>query len=229
MSQQDIAIESGSNTISYGATQTYSQCDYTITREVFNNATSEWENINTFGWYSSATDTTIVANIASADYASYRPEVFYAVRITWVSTYSEDVDGTVVEEFNIRFYDTCFSNYFTATSELLDYTYNVDSGSYKFQPSASYSTSIATGTCPLTATCEIFTDSQREWEDCNTLPYSNFYSSFNTAGGDYTIIYSSTDFMAHYSAPYDDVPYLVRITMTDPRSVRSDATYQDEF
>lgn len=110
MSQQDIAIESGSNTITYGATQTYTQCAYTITREVYNNATSEWSDITNFGWYVSATDTTIVSSIASADYAAYRPEVFYSVRITWKSTYSEQTDGTVVETFNIRFYDTCFDN-----------------------------------------------------------------------------------------------------------------------
>lgn len=123
MSQQDIAIESGTNTITYGATQTYTNCAYTIKREVFNNATSEWEDINTFGWYGTATDTTFTTSIASPDYASYRPEVFYAVRITWTSTYSEEVDGIVVEEFNIRFYDTCFSNYFTTMSDLTDYTY----------------------------------------------------------------------------------------------------------
>ena len=35
--------------------------------------------------------------------------------------------------------------------------------------------------------------------------------------------------MAHYAAPYDDVPYLVRISLTDPRSVKPEATYSDEF
>lgn len=114
-------------------------------------------------------------------------------------------------------------------SELNDYFYIVDTGAYTFEPDQSYTTSIATATCPLTVTCQIWTDSKRNWDDCNTLPYSNFYSSFSTSTGDYQIIYSSTDFMAHYPAPYDDVTYMVRITATDPRSVRPEATYYDEF
>ena len=156
--------------------------------------------------------------MSSGDYASYRPEKYYLIKSTWTSTYSERDDGYGEELFYIRFYDACYVNELTISyaNELPDVLYNIGAGSTTYTPTPT--TTVATGTCPLTATCEIYSETNRVWHSCSDSAYNSFYSSFSTTTGALTISYTTAQFRSDYSAPYDEVSYLVRITLEDTRS-----------
>ena len=88
---------------------------------------------------------------------------------------------------------------------------------------------MSTGTCPLTCTCTIYTESKREWESCSTSPYNEFYISFNTGNGAYQIRYTVSNYQSDYSSPYPDVTHLVKIRLEDPLSVSDSNWVEDTF
>ena len=154
--------------------------------------------------------------------------MYYHIRVTWQSTYSEHAtNGYVEEEFWIRFYDQCFSNTVALTTQLSDAIYSVSNNYATYTPSIS--TGVSTSTCPLTASCTIYTESKREWESCSTSPYNEFYVSFNTGTGAYQIRYTVSNYQSDYSAPYPDVMHLVKIRLEDPLSVSDSNWVEDTF
>jgi len=90
--------------------------------------------------------------------------------VQYNSTYSEVSGGFAEDTFKIWFKDPCKDNTLTAGIGLSDFVYEIDSGAKTF--SLGYTTTVATSTCPLTAVCEIFSDSKRDWDLCSA--YSQF-------------------------------------------------------
>jgi hypothetical protein len=121
------------------------------------------------------------------------------------------------------------ANTLTAGTDLSDYVYEVNQGAKTF--TLGYTASVSTSTCPLTAVCEIFSQSKRLWESCTAqTEYNQFYSSFTSTSGVFEINYTKTAYLAYYpTTPFPDHNYLVRITITDPLSTSASSSYSDEF
>lgn len=81
-------------------------CAFTYSIEVFNNATSSWDAINAVDhdFYRSQTSNSLTIGVVSGSYPSYRPTLYYAVRVIWSSTYSEMLDSQVPPADTV-FYD----------------------------------------------------------------------------------------------------------------------------
>lgn len=144
----------------------------------------------------------------------------------------------MVEEFKIWFYDPCVDNALSISTQLEDVTYEVGTTYATYTPSIS--TSETTTTCPLTASCWIYSDDQDEWIDCDNTPSgpwdekdayaSRFFSSFTTANtGAYQIRYTIGDYTTDISAPYPNLEYLVKIRLEDPRSINPANYVEDTF
>ena len=122
VSLQSFEMGSSNAQIYFGNTQSNTACAYTYNYYYWNNSTAAWTDITsgTSYWYVSQTNSnsgsggSITIGVSSANYASFQPEVYYLIKGTWTSTYSEATDATVEEEFWIRFYDDCYSNSLTA-------------------------------------------------------------------------------------------------------------------
>jgi len=84
--------------------------------------------------------------------------------VQYNSTYSEVSGGFAEDTFTIWFKDPCKVNTLTAGTGLSDFVYEIDSGPKTF--ALGYTASVSTATCPLTAVCEIFSESKRDWESC---------------------------------------------------------------
>ena len=92
-------------------TQWNSNCAKTYAHYVYNNSTQLWDAFSGYNFdKGTETDNQITIGVSAADYSSYRPEVYYLIKTTWTSTYSERTDGYMEELFYIRFYDACYVN-----------------------------------------------------------------------------------------------------------------------
>lgn len=189
---QSFYLGQANMNIALGMSHYRTNCAYAYNQYVWNNQTSAWDAITTADFYRSQTDNQLTIGVASASYSLYRPEKYYKIKVVWSSTYSEQPTGSAEEEFWIRIYDPCFTNTISLTSQLSDAVYSVSSNYATYTPSVS--SAVATSTCPLTATCEIYTESKRAWESCSIAPYNRFYVSFNTGTGAYQILYTVANY-----------------------------------
>ena len=117
-------------------TQAQTNCADTYNIYYFSNDTSEWTDITGVDFYSSKTDNSLVIDVADtvAKRAIYSPEVWYRIKVDWVSTYSEVAAGVATDEFKIQFWDPCVDNYLTIDSELEDVTYQVGTTTATYTP-----------------------------------------------------------------------------------------------
>lgn len=145
----------------------------------------------------------------------------------------------MTEEFKIQFYDACVDNYLTLSSELEDATFQINNAGYtSYRPN--FSASVSTSVCPLTSTCEIYSETKDTWIACNNSPSgpyttkdqkaSRFFNWFDTGNtGEYRVQYSIADYQNDYSSPYPDVEYQVRIRIEDPQSIHPQRYIEDTF
>lgn len=218
-------------------TQAITNCYKTVEHYYWNNSTSAWEAFTGANFYRGQADNSITIGVSSADYASYRPEVYYEMRIVWTSPYSSQAAGAVEEQFKIRFFDACIGNSLTISSNLADAVHQVsDSTAATYTPSIS--PSVSTATCPLDQRCEIYDEASDTWVGCRTAPYNAFFTSFGGStssdsvsgtNGAYVVQYTATSYVSDYTAPYTDHSYLVRITFEDPRSESATSSVSDTF
>lgn len=223
--EQSYRLGQGAYKISISWSMSVSNnCPYTVAHYYWDTNLQTWSAFSGANFYSSQSttlsDTSITINVASADYASYRPEIYHSIKTVITSTYTEPVD-IHEEEFRIRFYDECYSNTLSLSNGVADFDYQIGSGNVNKAPV--YTEAVAESSCPQTKTCYYFDTSEREWTDCTTLSY------LSLSGETLTVNYGAASFTSSHTSPYPEVELLVKIRVEDPRSAQTDYYFEDEF
>ena len=123
VSEQSFQLGSGDTNIGLGMSQGNGNCYKTVQHLYWNNSTSAWEDFTGANFYRGEADNQITIGVSSGSYSSYRPEVYYDMKIIWTSEYSTATNRIMEEQFTIRFYDPCFSNALSISSNMADATY----------------------------------------------------------------------------------------------------------
>ena len=127
MPLQQYQLRSNTNLyINFGTRMEHSmtQCAYTDQVLVWNENTLAWDDIATtvlpgdFTILSSKTTLRFNTDKAAIVYSDYQPEKFYKFKKVWTSTYSEKATATLEDEFEIRFFDPCYDNELSISTEL---------------------------------------------------------------------------------------------------------------
>ena len=90
-------LGSGNASISLGMSQAISSCYKTVEYLYWNNSTLTWDAFTGANFYRGQADNSITIGVSSGSYSSYRPEVYYEMKIIWTSAYSTRSDGVMEE------------------------------------------------------------------------------------------------------------------------------------
>ena len=154
------------------------------------------------------------------------PWIDVIIRITYESTYSDDEDREVSDQYVIRIGDVCRYDTLAKTSEFDDWTYVIwnTQTSETLIPGYTQSNSA----CPLVATLELLDEDTNTWIDSasawNGYGGSNAFITGSTSSVTANVGQMTIDFQDPTTTPAAKpyVEWSAKITLEDQRSENSD-------
>ena len=223
----EYQIDSGAVTWDANVAQTISGCNIDYTHEIWDETLQSWEPLLAadYEWLS-ADPASGSFDIDQAWSSTYVPWVDVTIRITYESTYSDEDDNSVSDQYVIRIGDVCRYDTLTKNSEFADWTYVIWSTQTSETLIPDYTQSNTA--CPLVATLLLFNEVTNTWVDSasawNGYGGSNAFIAGSTSSVTSNVAQMTIDFQDPTSSPAAKpyVEWYAKITLEDQRSENSD-------